>query len=119
MVLLHGGAPRGAELIAAKWADNRGVQQVVFKPDWSRHQKPAPFKRNDAMLEAMPIRVIAFPGSRITENPAAQANARPIPVRRYRAATCRPPPPPTLAAVPLARTPPTTSLPPPPPANPP
>src|SRR3546814_18778693 len=62
------GAPRGAELIAAKWADNRGVQQVVFKPDWARHQKAAPFKRNDAMLEVMPIGVIAFPGSGITED---------------------------------------------------
>ena len=62
MVLLHGGGPRGAELIAAKWADNRDVPQVVFKPDWARHQKAAPFKRNDAMLEAMLIGVIAFQG---------------------------------------------------------
>ena len=83
MVLLHGGAPRGAELIAAKWADNRGVPQVVFKPDWTRHQKAAPFKRNDAMLEAMPIGVIAFPGSGITENLVDKAKARRIPVRRY------------------------------------
>lgn len=83
MVLLHGGAPRGAELIAAKWADNRGVPQVVFKPDWTRHQKAAPFKRNDAMLEAMPIGVIAFPGSGITENLVDKARARRIPVRRY------------------------------------
>ncbi len=83
MVLLHGGSPRGAELIAAKWADNRGVPQVVFKPDWARHQKAAPFKRNDAMLEAMPIGVIAFPGSGITENLVDKARARRIPVRRY------------------------------------
>ena len=83
MVLLHGGAPRGAELIAAKWADNRGVPQVVFKPDWTRHQKAAPFKRNDAMLEAMPIGVIAFPGSGITENLVDKAKARRIPIRRY------------------------------------
>ncbi len=33
MVLLHGGSPRGAERIAACWADNRKVAQVVFKPD--------------------------------------------------------------------------------------
>jgi hypothetical protein len=33
MILLHGGAPRGAERIAACWADNRKVAQVVFKPD--------------------------------------------------------------------------------------
>lgn len=83
MVLLHGGAPRGAELIAAKWAGNRDVPQVVFKPDWARHQKAAPFKRNDAMLEAMPIGVIAFPGSGITDNLVDKARARRIPVRRY------------------------------------
>ena len=35
MVLLHGGAPSGAERIAACWADSRKVTQVAFKPDWS------------------------------------------------------------------------------------
>ena len=30
MVLLHGGSPRGAERIAACWADQRKVPQVVF-----------------------------------------------------------------------------------------
>ena len=39
MVLLHGGSPRGAELIAGKWADNRKVPQIAFKPDWSKHAK--------------------------------------------------------------------------------
>ncbi len=32
MVLLHGGSPKGAELIAAKWADTRKVPHVAFKP---------------------------------------------------------------------------------------
>lgn len=36
MVLLHGGSPRGAERIAACWADNRKVTQITFKPDWTR-----------------------------------------------------------------------------------
>ena len=35
MVLLHGGSPKGAERIAACWADNRKVPQVAFKPDCS------------------------------------------------------------------------------------
>ena len=39
MVLLHGGSPRGAERIAACWADSRKVPQVVFKPNWTRHAK--------------------------------------------------------------------------------
>ena len=40
MVLLHGGSPKGAERIAACWADNRKVPQIVFKPDWARTAKP-------------------------------------------------------------------------------
>ena len=43
MVLLHGGSPRGAERITSRWADHRKVAQVVFKPDWTRHAKAAPW----------------------------------------------------------------------------
>lgn len=68
MVLLHGGSPRGAERIAACWAENRKVTQVVFKPKWTKHAKAAPFRRNDEMLSVMPAGVIVFPGSGITEN---------------------------------------------------
>ena len=80
MVLLHGGAPRGAEKIAACWADNRKVTQVVFKPDWARHAKAAPFKRNDVLLDAMPIGVVVFPGSGVTDNLADKAKVRGIPL---------------------------------------
>ena len=83
MVLLHGGAPKGAERIAACWADNRQVPQVVFKPDWTRHKNAAPFKRNDAMLEALPIGIIAFPGSGITDNLTDKARKMGIPVWRF------------------------------------
>lgn len=83
MVLLHGGSPKGAELIAAKWAEARKVSQVAFKPDWNRHQKAAPFKRNDAMLQTLPIGVVVFPGSGITENLADKARQMGIPVWRF------------------------------------
>ena len=36
MVLLHGGSPKGAERIAARWADHRKVPQIAFKPDWTK-----------------------------------------------------------------------------------
>lgn len=84
MVLLHGGGPRGAELIAAKWADARHVPQVAFKPDWARHQKAAPFKRNDALLETMPIGVIVFPGNGIQDNLADKAKKLGIPLFDFR-----------------------------------
>ena len=84
MVLLHGGTPRGAERIAACWADARKVPQVVFKPDWTRHQKAAPFKRNDQLLETLPIGVIVFPGSGVTDNLADKARRLGIPLFDFR-----------------------------------
>ena len=84
MVLLHGGSPKGAELIAAKWADARKVPQIAFKPDWVRHAKAAPFKRNDQLLEVMPIGVIVFPGSGISDNLADKARKLGIPLFDFR-----------------------------------
>jgi hypothetical protein len=83
MVLLHGGSPKGAELIASKWATNRKVPQVAFKPDWTRHAKAAPFKRNDAMLELLPIGVMHFPGTGIQDNLADKAKRLGIPVWKF------------------------------------
>jgi len=82
MVLLHGGGARGAERIAACWAENRKVPQVVFKPDWAKHRNAAPFKRNDQLLEALPIGLILFPGSGIVENLGDKARKLGIPVWR-------------------------------------
>ena len=83
MVLLHGGSPKGAELIASKWADTRHVSQVVFKPDWAKHKNAAPFKRNDKMLEAMPVGIIVFPGNGVSGNLADKARKLGIPVMRF------------------------------------
>jgi hypothetical protein len=83
MVLLHGGNPEGAERIAACWADNRKVPQVVFKPDWTRHARAAPFKRNDRILDVLPTGVIVFPGSGISANLADKARKLGIPVWKF------------------------------------
>lgn len=83
MVLLHGGSPKGAELIAAKWASNRKVPQIAFRPDWTKHAKAAPFKRNDTMLEAMPIGVMHFPGTGIQDNLVDKAKKFGIPVWKF------------------------------------
>lgn len=85
MVLLHGGTPRGAERIAAGWADSRKVPQVAFKPDWSKHAKAAPFKRNDLMLDVLPIGVVVFDGTGIQDNLADKARKLGIPLLDFRA----------------------------------
>ncbi|HBK90779.1 MAG TPA: hypothetical protein DDZ68_03805, partial [Parvularcula sp.] len=75
---------RGAEKIASAWADHRKVAQIVFKPDWIRHGKAAPFKRNDALLEALPIGLVVFPGSGVTDNLADKAKRLGIPLMDHR-----------------------------------
>ncbi len=85
MILLHGATPTGAERIAASWARDRNVPQKPFKPDWDKHQRAAPFKRNDRMLEDMPKGVIVFPGTGIQDNLADKARKLGIKVWDFRA----------------------------------
>jgi len=70
-------------LIATTWADARKVPQIAFKPDWTKHAKAAPFKRNDQMLEVLPIGIIAFPGTGIQDNLADKAKKLGIPVWKF------------------------------------
>jgi len=86
MVLVHGGADRGTDNIAARWAQNHNVPCIAIKPDWNRYQKAAPFKRNDQMLDLSPIGVVLFPGNGITENLADKAKKLGIPLTRGGAA---------------------------------
>ncbi|NQY81900.1 MAG: DUF2493 domain-containing protein [Alphaproteobacteria bacterium] len=84
LVLLHGGAPKGVDHIAAKWANNRDISQIIFKPDWNKHgRKRAGFVRNEDMIAANPIGAIIFPGFGVTENLADKARAQGITVKRY------------------------------------
>ena len=81
MVLVHGGGS-GVEKFAARWAEARGVHQVVCKPDWNTHGRAAPFRRNDELLNLLPKGLILFPGSGITANLADKAESIGIPVMR-------------------------------------
>ncbi len=79
IVIVHGGGS-GVDRIAARWAETNGVHQIVCKPDWSRHGRAAPFRRNDEMLDLLPKGVIAFPGNGITDNLIDRARQMGIPV---------------------------------------
>jgi len=83
MVLVHGKAPKGVPKIASLWAKNRKVPQIGFAPDWAKHGRAAPFKRNDEMLEIMPKGVLHFPGNGIDDNLADKAKKLGIPVWKH------------------------------------
>lgn len=60
-------------------ADARKVPQVAFKPDFARHRNTAPFKRNDRLLETMPIGAVVFPApASPTTSPTRQELGIPI-----------------------------------------
>ena len=81
MVLVHGGGP-GAEKIAARWAESKGVHQVVCRPDWNAHGRAAPFRRNDQLLKLLPKGLISFPGSGVSDNLVDKATQLGIPVHK-------------------------------------
>lgn len=84
MVLVHGGTATGGEHILSRWARTNDVPQDPRKPDWDKHGKAAPFKRNDVMLEILPKGVIVFPGSGIQDNLADKARKMGIRVWDFR-----------------------------------
>jgi hypothetical protein len=68
MVLAHTAQEKGADLVAARWAETRKVDQIPCRPDFATFQKAAPFRRNDDMLALKPVLVVTFPGNGITLN---------------------------------------------------
>jgi hypothetical protein len=68
MVLAHTAQERGADLIAARWAETRQVDQIRFRPNFAKHLKAAPFRRNDEMIAAGLVGCVLFPGGGVTLN---------------------------------------------------
>jgi len=54
LVLATTGA-KGAEKLAIRWAQQKGVTLVLARPDFDRHHKAAPFRANDELLALEPV----------------------------------------------------------------
>lgn len=80
MILVHGGAPKGAEHIAKLWAKNRDVRQIECIPDWRTDGRAAPFLRNDQILKLGLQGLVAAPGEGITDNLIEKAEAKNVKV---------------------------------------
>lgn len=63
------GDATGADNFAIAWAQQRGIDFVVYEANWAEHGDRAGPIRNRAMLDQeLPSAVIAFPGSKGTRN---------------------------------------------------
>ena len=76
--LLHGGA-RGADRLAALWAERRGIPVEAHPADWSQGKGAGP-ARNARMIALRPDLVIAFPGGPGTADAVRRARAAGIEV---------------------------------------
>jgi hypothetical protein len=67
-LVAHGGA-RGADALAAAWAEANGVAHQRFAADWDAYGEAAGPVRNARMLkDVAPDVVVAFPGNRGTQD---------------------------------------------------
>ena len=98
MVLVHGGASKGAVPIARSWARNYGVDQVVLRPAWPPRDPDAPKPsreetrrinnaaakaRNDQILALNPVAVLSFDAPGYKEHIAEHARERGIRVEAF------------------------------------
>jgi hypothetical protein len=70
--LVEGGA-KGADALAGRWAECRGIKRTTVPADWITYGKAAGPIRNEGMLELGPDAVVAFPGGRGTADMVARA----------------------------------------------
>jgi hypothetical protein len=79
--VVSGGA-KGADTLAEKFARERGLLPVIFKPDWTRYGKQAGFLRNTDIVDASDALVafLTHENSNGTLDSIQKARARGIPV---------------------------------------
>ena len=93
--IVSGGA-RGVDTLAEHWADQNNIPKVIFKPDYKRHGRAAPIKRNVLIVEAADLVVAIWDGeSRGTKFTIDYAVGKPVQIvlieRQTPRKPCNPP----------------------------
>ena len=53
----------GAEKLAIKWAQQKGVPSILAAADFNKHNKAAPFRANDELLALDPVVILTLPAT--------------------------------------------------------
>lgn len=79
-VLMQGGAS-GADALAVKWAETRGVPVITFPANWRQGKKGGPLRNAFMLSEGKPDLVVAFPGGAGTDDMVAKARGAGVTVQ--------------------------------------
>lgn len=80
-VIINGGA-LGADALARRYAEKRGIELETYQADWQAYGKAAGPIRNRKMLnDGKPDLVVAFPGGRGTADMVRRAQVAGVAVR--------------------------------------
>ena len=75
ITLIVSGGAVGADSLAETWAEESGIEKLIFKPDWKKYGKKAGFIRNTQIVENADSVVAFWDGeSRGTKNSIDTAN---------------------------------------------
>ena len=60
-VIVSGGA-KGADSLGARYADENGLEKLIFLPDWDKHGRGAGFVRNKIIVENSELLIACWDG---------------------------------------------------------
>jgi hypothetical protein len=62
------GEARGADRLARRWAEERGIPFKGYPANWARGRKGGPIRNRQMLAEGKPDLVIAFPLGKLSES---------------------------------------------------
>ena len=77
-LVITGGA-KGADTLAERWAESRGISIKVFEAKWKTYGRSAgPIRNGQMLIEGKPSLVVAFKGGKGTRDMITQAKKKGI-----------------------------------------
>ncbi len=82
ITLIISGGAKGADSLAERYAEERGIPTQILKPDWEKFGKSAGFRRNADIIDACEVCIAFWDGkSKGTLHSIGLAKKKGIPVK--------------------------------------
>ena len=84
--LIVSGGATGVDMLAERYADEHGIDKLIFKPEYSRYGSRAPLIRNKLIVDSVDLVIAIWDGySHGTQYTINYAKSRGVPIELYMA----------------------------------